>query len=237
MVNNSLVKRQSGTIKSADYESNGVQIHLDVQTVKNYLVSGNKGAVTDQDIVLFMELCRANRLNPFIREAYLVKYGNNPATIVTGKTVFQKRAFRNPDFNGYKAGIIVWNESEKKSEEREGTIVLPGEQLVGGWARVFLKSMDNPFYVSIPLRERIQYNSEGKPNSVWAKQPGSMIRKCALSEALKDAFPEDLGNLYSPEEVAEMDEVKLDENVVEVVDEVKEVVEEKAESLEDMFGA
>ena len=72
---------------------------LTADTVKNYLVSGN-GNVTDQEVLMFIELCKAQHLNPFIREAYLIKFGSSPANIVVGKDVFVKRAHRNPDYEG-----------------------------------------------------------------------------------------------------------------------------------------
>ena len=42
---------------------------------------------------MFIELCKAQKLNPFIREAYLIKFGISPANIVVGKDVFVKRAY------------------------------------------------------------------------------------------------------------------------------------------------
>ena len=32
-----------------------------------------------------LELCKAQQLNPFIRDAYLVKYGQQPAQIIVGR--------------------------------------------------------------------------------------------------------------------------------------------------------
>ena len=57
---------------------------------------------------MFIELCKAQNLNPFIRNAYLrVKYGSAAAQIIVGKDVFIKRASENPNFNGMKAGIVI----------------------------------------------------------------------------------------------------------------------------------
>ena len=67
-----------------EYDSNGEKIKLSMQTVRNYLVSG-AGNVSDQECVMFMTLCKYQHLNPFLREAYLIKYGNSPATIVTDR--------------------------------------------------------------------------------------------------------------------------------------------------------
>ena len=66
-----------------EYDSNGEKVKLSPATVRAYLVSG-QGAVTDQEVAMFMSLCKYQHLNPFLREAYLIKYGTSPATIVTG---------------------------------------------------------------------------------------------------------------------------------------------------------
>uniref|UniRef100_UPI0024A7C8FA recombinase RecT n=1 Tax=Secundilactobacillus kimchicus TaxID=528209 RepID=UPI0024A7C8FA len=64
-----------------EYDVNGEQVKLSPGIVKQYLVSGN-GKVTDQEIVMFMQLARYQHLNPFLNEAYLVKFGNSPASII-----------------------------------------------------------------------------------------------------------------------------------------------------------
>ena len=61
--------------------------------VKNYLVRGN-GNITDQETCFFISLCKAQKLNPFINDAYLIKFGNQPAQMVVGKDVLVKRAFK-----------------------------------------------------------------------------------------------------------------------------------------------
>lgn len=91
------------------YNAGGAEIALNDDIVKRYLVSGDPSKVTDAEVKMFTELCKAQRLNPFLREAYLVKFGSNPAQIIVGKDVFLKRARSNPRFKGFKAGIIVEN--------------------------------------------------------------------------------------------------------------------------------
>ena len=84
-------KKQENT-GIVEYESNGEIVKISPTTVRKYLVSGG-GNVSDQEVMMFMSLCRYQHLNPFLKEAYLIKFGNNdPATIVTGKDVFTKRA-------------------------------------------------------------------------------------------------------------------------------------------------
>ena len=72
--------------EAVSYKVGGIDIHLDPDTVVNYLVSGDPNTVTLQEIVLFMQLCKAQGLNPFTREAYLVKYkSDSPAQVIVGR--------------------------------------------------------------------------------------------------------------------------------------------------------
>lgn len=186
------------------FTANGENVKLSPDTVKKYLVNGG-GAVTDQEVVMFMSLCRYQHLNPFLREAYLVKYGNNsPATMVTGKDVFLKRANRNANFRGMKAGVIVQDENTGEVTEREGTFYLKTEKIVGGFAKVFVEGRE-PYCATVAFDEYAGRKSSGELNSQWASKPATMIRKVALVQALREAFPEDFSQLYAAEEVGTTD--------------------------------
>lgn len=200
------------------YESGGQQIELSPAIVKQYLVSGG-GNVTDQEVGLFLKICEAQKLNPFIRESYLVKYGNSPASIIVGKDAFTKRAEGNPNYKGQKSGIIVVN-LKKELEYREGTFYLKDrEELVGGWARVSFKDNKDDVFSSVSLDEYIGKKKDGTINSQWATKPATMIKKVALVQALRDAFPSALGQLYIQDE---MDiDTELPTNEVNVKEELK----------------
>ena len=154
----------------------------------------SSGNVTSQEIKTFMRLCQAQRLNPFTKDAYLIKYGNSPATVIAGKETFTKRAQRNPRYRGYTAGITIVG-TDGGLHRREGSMMLAGETLVGGWCRVCIEGYDAPMYDEVSFAE---YNT-GKSN--WVKIPATMIRKVAICHALREAFPEDLGGLYGSEEM------------------------------------
>ena len=166
---------------------------LTADTVKNYLVSGN-GQVTDSEVLMFIELCKAQHLNPFIREAYLIKFGNSPANIVVGKDVFVKRAYRNPNFKGMKAGIVILTK-DGNMQYREGSLKAPGEALIGGWCEVYVKDME------YPIRSEVSMEEYSKGQSTWKQMPAVMIRKCAMVTALREAFPEDLQGMYDAAEM------------------------------------
>ena len=195
---NSLVKKLDINSSVIEYDSNGTQVKLSPSIVRNYLVNGN-GAVSDQEVVMFLNLCKAQRLNPFLREAYLIKFGNNPASIVTGKEVFTKRARRAKDYAGHQAGVIV-QKADETIENRIGTLRLPNENIVGGWAKVFVKGYENPVEIAVSFDEYVGLKQDGTVNGQWAKKPGTMIRKVALVQALREAFPEELQGMYAQEE-------------------------------------
>ena len=220
-VSNSLAtQKQAGT--EFTYLANGEEVRLSSAMVRKYLVSGDASAVTDQEVMMFLTLCKYQHLNPFLREAYLVKYGNQPATIVTGKDTFTKRAERNPKYKGKASGIIGQNAKGGAIEYRDGTLHLEGEKIVGGWAKVFIEGRE-PEMTTVSFDEYVGRKKDGSINSQWAGKPATMIRKVAVVQALREAFPEDFGGLYSPEEMStEVNEV-LPETDVPILD-VKEAV-------------
>lgn len=175
----------------------GNNVNLSMGLIKDYLCPGQN--ISDAEAYMFLSLCQYQRLNPFVREAYCVKYGTNPATMIVGKETYTKRAAAHPKFKGMKAGVVVINK-KGEMENRVGELVLPGEELVGGWADVFVDGYIEPVSAVVSIEERMQ-KKDGKPVSKWASSPGLMIRKCALVAALREAFPDILGGMYTAEEM------------------------------------
>ena len=201
-----------------EYESGKTTVKLSPGIIRNYLVSGN-GKVSDQEIVMFLNLCKAQRLNPFLREAYLIKYGSAPATMIVGKDVHVKRAARNPKFAGYDAGIIV-EDMKGDMIYRNGSLALAHDAIVGGWCKVHIKDYDTTIDSEVSFSEYCLMK-DGKPASNWAKMPGTMIRKVAVSQALREAFPEDLQGLYDSSEMS-VNDIPLDEKPVVIDNEVSQ---------------
>jgi phage recombination protein Bet len=205
------------------YETDQGQVQLSPDIIKKYLVNGN-GAVTDQEVTMFLNLCKYQKLNPFLREAYLIKFGTSPATIITGKEVFTKRASRIKECEGWQAGITVMN-SKGELERRNGTLVLKNEELVGGWCKVFRSTWKVPVEVEVSLAE---FN---KGQSSWKTMPATMIRKVAIVSALREAFPEDFQGLYDSAEMP-VDNSQLPEKVIDLTpSEPAEEPEEKSDII------
>lgn len=197
-VNNTLA--QKGTDQSVSFSAGNETVTLSPRVVRDYLVSGDKEKVSMQELVMFLNLCKFQHLNPFLREAYIVKYGNEPATIVTGKDAFAKRAQRNKEYKGVQAGVIVQKE-DGTTENRIGSLSLPGEKLVGGWAKVYVNGYDVPIETAVSFEEYIGRKKDGSVNRQWMTKPATMIRKVAYVQALREAFPDDFAGMYEAEEM------------------------------------
>ena len=183
------------------YEVDGNEVKLTPSIVQNYIV-GDNGQITMPEFKFFTELCKARKLNPFLKEAYCIKFGNKPAQIVVGKDAVLKRAILNPDYNGMESGVIVQEKETGNIIERKGTFYLKAEEtLVGGWAKVYRKNWEYPTYCSVAFDEVAQKKANGELNSNWSEKGATMVEKVAKVRALRETFIEDLSGMYEAEEM------------------------------------
>ena len=174
-----------------EYKVAGEPVKLSYNIVRSYLTRGN-AAVTDQEVAMFISICKYNQLNPFLNEAYLIKFGNNPAQMIVSKEALMKRAEANPSYDGLEAGLILLRNNEVI--EVEGNFHLPTDEILGAWAKVYRKDRSKPFVAKVNL------NEYDKKQSSWNEKKATMIGKVAKVQALREAFPVQLGAMYMQEE-------------------------------------
>ena len=129
----------------------------------------------DNEFGVMIELARKYQLDPFARQIWLVKYGDNPAQIFCGRDGYLAIAHRSGQFDGIQSGSRV----------EDGELI--------GWCRVYRKDMSHPIEVEVYASEY----STGK--NLWRDKPRTMIQKVAEAHALRRAFS--ISGLYSPEEI------------------------------------
>lgn len=206
-VTNSLQKTTQATNileKSVTYDANGLSVTLSPKIIKSYLISGNKDAVSNDELVMFLNLCKFNQLNPWLKEAYCIKYGSEAATMVVAISALLKRAEEHPAYDGRAAGIIVYN-GAGKIVYREGSFKLPDEKIIGGYAEVWRKDRSHSCRSEVSFEEYAGRKKDGTLNNQWATKPATMIRKVALAQALREAFPKSLGGMYTAEEQGQVE--------------------------------
>ena len=179
----------------------GNEIVLTPTIVKKYLT--NNPDVTEQELVFFLKLCGAQRLNPFLKEVYLVKYGRQAASLVVAKEAFLKRARRDPSYRGFKA----WTEGKMEDMTLTAT------------CEVFVEGFEVPISVTVDIDEYIGRTKDGSITGMWVSKPKTMLRKVALVQAHREAFPDALSGLFSAEEIQE------DHGYVPPASEVKEEIQ------------
>lgn len=141
---------------------------------------------TDVEFQMFLEYCKATKLNPYKREIWFIKFGGK-VQIMTGFAGYLTIANSHPQYDGMESGI---------TRDEKGL-------LVSAWCKVYRK--DRKF----PSHCEVMFNEFAKGGN-WDKMPTVMILKVAKSHALREAFPQELGGMYVPEEMpAEAEAPKL----------------------------
>lgn len=205
-------KEEKKEVGIVTYVANGLEVKLSPSIVQNYIV-GNGSKITMAEYKFFSELCRARGLNPFLKEAYCIKYGNQPATIVVSKDVIEQRAETFQQYDGKESGIIVRIKATGEIVERNGCFWMKEyEDLVGGWCRVHRKDRSTPEYMSVSLEEVAQRKSDGTLNANWTNKPATMVEKVAKVRALRAAFPKDFCGMYIADEMPVSDAAKAEAN-------------------------
>jgi len=140
-----------------------------MQSIDKYLESmGNK--LTQKHRTQFIEIASAFQLNPFIREIYGIPYGDN-FNIIVGYEVYLKRA----ETSGQLAGWRAWTDGEGNN--------------IKGCVEISRKDWEKPFYHEVYLEEYDQ------KNQMWKSKPRTMIKKVAIAQGFRMAFPVELGGI------------------------------------------
>lgn len=194
---NTALSQAENNALSVSYEVEGQKVVLDMNFVTHYLVRGRADLVTPQEVMFFINLCKAQNLNPLTGgEVYLIKYSEKePAQTVIGKQAYMKRMFEHPDYICKEDGLVTKRGNE--IVHKEGTCLYPGEELIGGWCRVhFVRNgKERTAYKEVALQEY----DKGMAN--WKSKPATMINKVAISQCAREAFPKEYEGMYSEDEM------------------------------------
>ena len=171
--------------------------NITAEDIKKYFCE----KATDKEVFMFLQVCKMCNLNPFKREAYLVKYKDDqPAQILTGYDVYIKRAERSGKYGGMKA----WTEGEVSSGNLKGCV------------DVYRKDWQNPLHQEADYSEYVQMKQDFQtkkyvPNKFWREKPKTMIKKVAISQAFRLAFPDEFDGMpYTKEEMNNVDQEAIE---------------------------
>ena len=148
---------------------------------------------TIAECVLFLRQCQQYGADPFMRDMYIIKYGNKDAAIVTGVGFFQKKAQCNPKFEGFCS--TEWLSAKAKKWVQCWIPSLHGATPLGCRVSCHVKG----------YREKqtftVNWEENKKDTNVWRSMPSRMIEKVAMVGLLRQTFPADFAGLYIQEEI------------------------------------
>jgi phage recombination protein Bet len=137
--------------------------------------------LTEPEFKLFAEMVKATGLNPVTKEIWAIKAGGR-LQLMTGINGFLRIANQHPAFDGMEV-IFEWDQKGDR------------KTLLSATAKVYRK--DRRF----PSVATAYWEEYSKPSPVWKAMPSIMLAKCAKSLALREAFVQELGGLYTQEEM------------------------------------
>lgn len=173
-----LYRMTQSQLQRADDTGNRSLATLTIREIKEMICP----LATDIEAELFLRFCKAEEMNPFVNEAYLVKYAKDgKAAIVVGVSTYLKRAARTPGYKGFGSGIVV-QDKNGAIHERPGSMEYPGDTLIGGWAVVHMAGRTDTKH-TVSLKEYNQRRAQ------WNDKPATMIEKVAYAQALKRCIP------------------------------------------------
>ena len=155
-----------------------------------------------ETILTLIDYCKARKLDPLKRPFHIVKVYNSDTrrmedSIWPGIGELRTTAMR----TGQYAGKAKVEFGENVTEQFEGCTVTYPE-----WAQATVYRLVDGHRVEFagsPVYWKETYASvkSGAPNSMWRKRPRGQLAKCAEAEALRSAFPEELGHEVTAEEM------------------------------------
>ena len=205
-----------------------------------------KGA-TDTEFKMLFAVGNRVGADPFKKEIYLIPFWDSQArkmskTPVVGIDWYRKQAGKSANYGGQ-------GETEFGEDENTNRVMHPK------WAitPIYNKRFTQPIRVKVFWSEIAKTDKAGQAIANWKSMPHIMMAKCSEAQGIKKAFPEEIGGVYTEEEllmpkgavVAEYEEVKtnaddLKEDVVvemtpEVLKQVKELIKRKGKEEKKML--
>lgn len=162
---------------------------------------------SDDELRLFIQVCKGAKLNPFMKQAHLVpfwdsKEGINRRAIIVGIDGFRAIAESGGAYAGNDDAIFEGVEKLKTDKWENKKVVGQQEIDVPKKATVsvykVIAGQRYPFTASARWSE---YYPGAKKGIRWHNMPHLMLGKCAEALALRKAFPKLLSGLYAQEEM------------------------------------
>lgn len=187
------------TITSASLQVQHQRSWLDdpekVQLIKNTIAVGT----SDDELALFLEVCRATGLNPFQRQIFCImrKEWDDETRTKKPKMTIQT------SIDGYR---LIASRTGQHAGTEDAEIGYLNDRVFPDWAKTTVYRLMPTghvakFTATARWEEYCQVNRDGEVIGLWAKMPVTMLAKCSEALALRKGFPQELSGIYTREEM------------------------------------
>lgn len=168
--------------------------------------AGVSEEVTPAELDAFLHECQRTRLDPFSKQIYLIgRYDSQ----------LKRKVFRSQTgIDGYRVVAHRVVREDRTELEYEDTVWCgPDGEWRDVWlgqnppaaAKVVVYKGGKRYSAVATLEEYAARYPDGNPYPMWRRMPANQLEKCAEAKALRRAFPNDLGGIYTAEEMEQAD--------------------------------
>jgi recombination protein RecT len=191
-------KNQLSAINTQEFENVFTQKELEV--VVNSIAKG----ATNEELALFIQICKQNNLNPFKNHIYFIKYSNQMSIQVSVEGI-QYLAQQREDYKGVTVQLVHENDDfeigvDPETQElkiEKHTIKIPRGKVAAAYA--IAKREGYPDKVVVIEAEEVEH-LKNKSGSQWKTYYNDMFKKHALKRALKLQFGIDVDDATGVQE-------------------------------------
>lgn len=159
---------------------------------------------SDGEFAVLMEVARARRLNPLLGQIHFVQRWDGEKHRMVWATQASIDGLR---AIAERTGLYAGQDEPEFVENPDGTIKLCKVRV---WRRDWPRpAVGVAYWAEYVQTTRDKTTGKTRPTAMWSRMPHVMLAKVAESIALREAFPEDMGGLYSTDEMGQADVVEL----------------------------
>lgn len=178
--------------------SNNQTILWDEKSIQDEIRTLFAPTLSAMEFKLFMAIGKATGLNPYLKEIWAVKYGNNAAQVFIGRDGYRKGAQRQPSYEYHFADAVYENDdfSVDTGEVKHKYSLKDRGKLLGAYCLAKRKGAEKANYAFVELAEYSTGQSLWKHADAKGK-PATMIKKVAEAQCLRSCWQEVFAGTYN----------------------------------------